>query len=108
MKLVDDAQKLKQERERNTRIIQMQKEQELMKNNNVKDMIRQQKNMAEERKEMVNNIQNFFKSNLLIYFTIEMNLIFCDDYIGRTREEASIKKPSDQQHFRRKQQKDGN
>ncbi len=31
----------------------MQKEQELMKNNNIKEMIRQQKMMAEERKEMV-------------------------------------------------------
>jgi len=30
----------------------MQKEQELMKNNNIKEMIRQQKMMAEERKEM--------------------------------------------------------
>jgi hypothetical protein len=30
----------------------MQKEQELMKNNNVKEMIRQQKLMAEERKQM--------------------------------------------------------
>jgi hypothetical protein len=44
---------LKEERAKNERIIKMQKEQELMKNNNIKEMIRQQKMMAEERKEMV-------------------------------------------------------
>jgi len=43
---------LKEERAKNERIIKMQKEQELMKNNNIKEMIRQQKMMAEERKEM--------------------------------------------------------
>lgn len=44
---------MKEERAKNERIIKMQKEQELMKNNNIKEMIRQQKMMAEERKEMV-------------------------------------------------------
>mgnify|MGYP006103295193 CR=1 FL=1 len=44
---------MKLEREKNQRIIAMQREQELIKNNNIKDMIRQQKMMAEERKEMV-------------------------------------------------------
>jgi len=43
----------------------MQKEQELMKNNNIKEMIRQQKMMAEERKEMVSYIHNF---NLINFY----------------------------------------
>jgi len=42
----------------------MQKEQELMKNNNIKEMIRQQKMMAEERKEMVSYINKFHLFNL--------------------------------------------
>lgn len=47
--------RLKEERARNQNIIRRQKEAELMKNNNVKQMIRQQKLMAEERKEMVSS-----------------------------------------------------
>ena len=54
----------------------MQKEQELMKNNNIKEMIRQQKMMAEERKEMVSYIYSF------IYVFM----------IGTTRETFAIKK----------------
>jgi len=40
MKQIDEANRLKEEKEKNQRIIQMGKEQELMKNNNVKEMIR--------------------------------------------------------------------
>ena len=47
----------------------MQKEQELMKNNNIKEMIRQQKMMAEERKEMVSyKTFNSFITFVLIHF----------------------------------------
>jgi ribosomal protein L17 len=60
MKQTEEAQRLKEERARNERIINMQKEQELMKNNNVKEMIRQQKMMAEERKEMVSIFKCFY------------------------------------------------
>lgn len=56
MKQQQEAQRLKDEREKNERIISMQKEQELMKNHNIKEMIRNQKLMAEERKEMVSFI----------------------------------------------------
>lgn len=45
--------RLKEEKARNEQIVRRQREAELMKNNNVKQMIRQQKLMAEERKEMV-------------------------------------------------------
>ena len=57
---------MKDEREKNERIIAMQKEQELMKNHNIKEMIRNQKMMAEERKEMV----SYKKLNyeLILYF----------------------------------------
>jgi hypothetical protein len=58
----------------------MQKEQELMKNNNIKEMIRQQKMMAEERKEMVSYIHNSF------YLTF---------ILGISRETFAIKKQAD-------------
>jgi len=63
MQSINEAQNLKEERAKNERIIKMQKEQELMKNNNIKEMIRQQKMMAEERKEMVSYIHNKYLFN---------------------------------------------
>jgi len=45
-----EAQRLKQETMKNEQIINLQKEQEYMKNNSIKEMIRQQKLEAEERK----------------------------------------------------------
>ena len=48
-----EAARLKDESIKNNQIIALQKEQEYMKNNNIKEMIRQQKLQAEERKRMV-------------------------------------------------------
>ena len=45
-----EAQRLKQETMKNEQIINLQKEQEYMKNNSIKEMIRQQKHEDEERK----------------------------------------------------------
>lgn len=59
MKSQEEAIKLKEEKARNENIIRRQREAELMKNNNVKQMIRQQKLMAEERKEMVSQQSNY-------------------------------------------------
>jgi|TARA_B110000305_G_C19313708_1_gene575270 hypothetical protein len=50
MKQMTEAQRLKQETMKNEQIINLQKEQEYMKNNSIKEMIRQQKLEAEERK----------------------------------------------------------
>jgi len=47
---MSEAQRLKQETQKNEQIINLQKEQEYMKNNSIKEMIRQQKLEAEERK----------------------------------------------------------
>lgn len=47
---MSEAQRLKQETLKNEQIINLQKEQEYMKNNSIKEMIRQQKLEAEERK----------------------------------------------------------
>lgn len=47
---MSEAQRLKQETIKNEQIINLQKEQEYMKNNSIKEMIRQQKLEAEERK----------------------------------------------------------
>lgn len=47
---MSEAQRLKQETMKNEQIINLQKEQEYMKNNSIKEMIRQQKLEAEERK----------------------------------------------------------
>lgn len=59
-----EADQLKMERQKNEQLIQMQKEQEVMKNSSIKDMIRQQKMMAEEKKEMV----SLNRQNLTLYF----------------------------------------
>ena len=48
-----EANRLKEESIKNSQIIALQKEQEYMKNNNIKEMIRQQKLQAEDRKRMV-------------------------------------------------------
>ena len=53
MKQIQEAQRLKEESAKNAQIIALQKEQEYMKNNNIKEMIRQQKLEAEERKRLV-------------------------------------------------------
>lgn len=50
---MNEAQRLKEESSKNSMIIRRQKEQEVMKNNSIKEMIRKQKMDAEERKEMV-------------------------------------------------------
>ena len=52
----------------------MQKEQELMKNNNIKEMIRQQKMMAEERKEMVSAFDSMINFYLLFYRNTKRNV----------------------------------
>ena len=52
----EEAERLKREKMTNEDIIRMQKDQEYMKNSNVKEMIRQQKTIAEERKHMVSFI----------------------------------------------------
>jgi hypothetical protein len=52
----EEAERLKREKMSNEDIIRMQKDQEFMKNSNVKEMIRQQKTIAEERKHMVSLI----------------------------------------------------
>lgn len=44
---------MKEDSNKNSMIIRRQKEQEVMKNNSIKEMIRKQKMDAEERKEMV-------------------------------------------------------
>ena len=59
-----EADQLKMERQKNEQLIQMQKEQEVMKNSSIKDMIRSQKMMAEEKKEMV----SLNRQNLTLYF----------------------------------------
>lgn len=59
-----EADQLKMERQKNEQLIQMQKEQEVMKNSSIKDMIRSQKMMAEEKKEMVSSN----RQNLTLYF----------------------------------------
>tara|TARA_B110001450_G_scaffold66842_1_gene63176 strand:+ start:537 stop:806 length:270 start_codon:yes stop_codon:yes gene_type:complete len=69
MQQINEAQNLKEERAKNERIIKMQKEQELMKNNNIKEMIRQQKMMAEERKEMVST----FLCSINFYILLSRN-----------------------------------
>ena len=48
-----EANRWKEESIKNSQIIALQKEQEYMKNNNIKEMIRQQKLQAEDRKRMV-------------------------------------------------------
>ena len=53
MKFMNDAHQLKEQRAQHEQMIQMQKQQEIMKNYAVKETIRQQKMMAEERKRMV-------------------------------------------------------
>ena len=58
-----------------------------MKNNNIKEMIRQQKMMAEERKEMV--------SSFILYL-----LMYCY-CLGTARKTFAIKKQTDKQYFRR-------
>ena len=63
-KQMREADQLKMERQKNEQLIQMQKEQEVMKNSSIKDMIRQQKMMAEEKKEMV----SLNRQNLTLYF----------------------------------------
>ena len=63
MKQISEAQRLKDESAKNAQIIALQKEQEYMKNNNIKEMIRQQKLEAEERKRLVSYIQ----THILIY-----------------------------------------
>ena len=68
MKQQEEANRLKEEKMRNEQIIRRQKEAEMIKNNNVKQMIRQQKLMAEERKEMV----SFPKSVLLFKYRKDM------------------------------------
>ena len=59
MKQISEAQRLKDESAKNAQIIALQKEQEYMKNNNIKEMIRQQKLEAEERKRLVSYIPIF-------------------------------------------------
>ena len=59
MKQIQEAQRLKEESMKNAQIIALQKEQEYMKNNNIKEMIRQQKLEAEERKRLVSYIYVF-------------------------------------------------
>ena len=56
MKQIHEANRLKEERMRNEQIIAMQKEQEYMKNNSIKQMIREQKHQAEQRKQLVSNL----------------------------------------------------
>ena len=53
LRQMNEAQRLKEETNKNNMIIRRQKEQEVMKNNSIKEMIRKQKCDAEERKEMV-------------------------------------------------------
>jgi hypothetical protein len=50
---LNEAQRLKEESTKNGMIIRRQKEQEVMKNSSIKEMIRKQKMDAEERKELV-------------------------------------------------------
>jgi hypothetical protein len=74
MQQINEAQNLKEERAKNERIIKMQKEQELMKNNNIKEMIRQQKMMAEERKEMVSTFLCLINFYILLSRNIKRNV----------------------------------
>jgi len=74
MQQINEAQNLKEERAKNERIIKMQKEQELMKNNNIKEMIRQQKMMAEERKEMVSTFLCLINFYLLLSRNTKRNV----------------------------------
>ena len=53
LRQVNEAQRLKDESTKNGMIIRRQKEQEVMKNSSIKEMIRKQKLDAEDRKEMV-------------------------------------------------------
>ena len=53
LRQVNEAQRLKYESTKNGMIIRRQKEQEVMKNSSIKEMIRKQKLDAEDRKEMV-------------------------------------------------------
>ena len=62
-----------------------------MKNNNVKEMIRQQKQMAEERKEMVSDSQIFTHIK----------------FIGTPRKEVTVAKPTHKFHFGREQKENG-
>lgn len=64
-KQIREADQLKMERQKNEQLIQMQKEQEVMKNSSIKDMIRSQKMMAEEKKEMVSSNRQNLTPNFL-------------------------------------------
>ena len=64
----------------------MQKEQELMKNHNIKEMIKNQKMMAEERKDMVSYL--FLCIYILTFFQI-----------GTTRKTPLIEKQIDKFNF---------
>lgn len=90
MKQQEEALRLKDERNRNEQIIRRQKEAEMIKNNNVKQMVRQQKLMAEERKEMVS-------------YTFSSHTF----KIGRPRKTVDSQKQIDKRHSRGKWKEDG-
>jgi hypothetical protein len=89
MKQNEEALRLKEDKARNENIIRRQREAELMKNNNVKQMIRQQKLMAEERKEMVSNHKD------KVVWVLNENdypLTIYQSFLGTAREKASTAK----------------
>ena len=81
MKQLSEAQRLKEESAKNSQIIALQKEQEYMKNNNIKEMIRQQKLEAEERKRLVSYLFSYS------FF-----------FVGARGETIEPKEPTDKQH----------
>ena len=73
MKSQEDAYRLKEERARNEQIIQRQREAELIKNNNIKQMVKQGKLVAEERKQLDAGDKQQMHRNRLINAILEEN-----------------------------------
>lgn len=78
--------RLKEESQKNSQIIQLQREQEYMKNSSIKEMIRHQKMQAEERKHQVSPV-------LISMF---QKLITFSAHVGNGWETAATAKSSDQ------------
>ena len=86
MKQLEEAQRLKEESAKNAQLIKMQKDNELMKNTNVQNLIRQQKYEAEKRRDMVS--YKFYPTLIQFYETI-----------GKTRKAPPTKKQTHKRYL---------
>lgn len=71
LKHATEAQRLKEESDRNAMVIKRQRDQEAAKNHSIKEMIRRQKMDAEERKALVSSILMNHYFNLTIVFVFK-------------------------------------